>query len=150
MAQSLDRSVISSAGTVEEFGGLSLEWTLGEIAVHSYSHESGQVTEGFHQPLISVFPVMGRTGVTISNDNRFAVFPNPTSAKVLVRANLDQAEEVHLLLYDALGRQMLPINKISEQIDVTLDLEAYQAGAYLLIVRDHKDQVIHTTRILKH
>lgn len=148
--QSLDRSVIGSAGETTKQGDFQLDWTLGETAISTYSHSEGQITEGFHQPYISVLPISEQEGVTIRQDARFVIFPNPTSAKVQVRATLEETETVHLFLFDALGRQVMPVTKTSGQLDQALDLETYQAGTYLLIIRDEHGSILHHAKIVKH
>ncbi|NND93864.1 MAG: T9SS type A sorting domain-containing protein [Flavobacteriales bacterium] len=48
-AQTFDRQVFSSNGGYATNGNLSLEWTLGEIAVKTYTNGNLIVTQGFHQ-----------------------------------------------------------------------------------------------------
>lgn len=150
LAQSIDRSVIGAAGEVATAQKLTLDWTLGELAVNSYTYPKGKVTEGFHQPFITVSPLSPETEIVHNVDHRFSVFPNPTSAKVQMRAQLEADEEARMQLFDALGRQILPVIKVNGWIDQSLDLETFLPGTYLLLIRNHQDQVIHAARILKH
>ncbi len=50
-AQSLSPAVISTAGDYSTGSGVSLSWTLGEIATETYDNGSYILTQGFQQPL---------------------------------------------------------------------------------------------------
>ena len=58
IAQSLSPSVISSQGEVSEGNSVSLEWTLGEVAIQTIRSPGNVFTEGFHQPLLEVSEVV--------------------------------------------------------------------------------------------
>lgn len=54
MSQSIERSVVASAGDYYESANVSLSWTLGEIATETYSSANNILTQGFQQPDISL------------------------------------------------------------------------------------------------
>lgn len=49
-SQSIDNSVIATSGDYFEGGGNSLSWTLGELAVETYTSPDVILTQGFQQP----------------------------------------------------------------------------------------------------
>jgi hypothetical protein len=49
-AQSIERDVVASSGDYYESGGISLSWTLGEIATETYISGDNILTQGFQQP----------------------------------------------------------------------------------------------------
>ena len=52
MAQSVSPEVVASAGNYFEGTGVSLSWTLGELATETFSNGSIILTQGFQQPII--------------------------------------------------------------------------------------------------
>ncbi|MCB2219858.1 MAG: hypothetical protein KQI35_05625 [Bacteroidetes bacterium] len=49
-AQSIERSVVASAGDYFEGAGVSMSWTLGEIATETFTSGNVILTQGFQQP----------------------------------------------------------------------------------------------------
>lgn len=54
LSQSIERSVVASAGDYFQAAGISLSWTLGEIATETYSNGNTILTQGFQQPDITL------------------------------------------------------------------------------------------------
>ena len=50
MSQSVERDVIAGSGDYFEGAGISLSWTLGELATDTYSNGNTIITQGFQQP----------------------------------------------------------------------------------------------------
>jgi hypothetical protein len=53
-AQSIEREVVASSGDYFEGAGISLSWTLGEIATETYTSGNTILTQGFQQPGVTV------------------------------------------------------------------------------------------------
>jgi hypothetical protein len=53
-AQSLSPTVIATAGDYSTASGVSLSWTLGEIATETYTNGGYYLTQGFQQPVEAV------------------------------------------------------------------------------------------------
>ncbi|MCO6492470.1 MAG: T9SS type A sorting domain-containing protein [Phaeodactylibacter sp.] len=140
------QSVLGSAGEVESAGDMRLEWTLGELATATAYYAGGQVTEGFHQPLLSIVPVSLFTPV----NERINVFPNPTAALVHIAADPESGGALQLLLFDAGGRLLLRKQGPAGQGPETVDLSGRDAGTYLLNICNGNGQVIHAARIIKY
>lgn len=80
-AQSIERSVIGSAGGVSSAGGVILTWTVGETVINTASAGSVILTQGFQQPdqgTSAVDPIRLEAGL--------AVFPNPSNGIFSVAA----------------------------------------------------------------
>jgi hypothetical protein len=54
LSQSIERSVVASSGDYFEGAGISLSWTLGEIATEAYTSGNTILTQGFQQPDITL------------------------------------------------------------------------------------------------
>ncbi|MCB0580931.1 MAG: T9SS type A sorting domain-containing protein [Phaeodactylibacter sp.] len=146
VAQSAERSVLGSAGKAESTGNITLEWTLGELATATAYYPGGQLTEGFHQPLLSIEPASLFSPV----DERIKVFPNPTAALVHVAADPESGETLQLLLFDANGRLLLRKQMPAGQGPETVDLSGRDAGTYFLNICNGSGQAIHAARIMKY
>jgi Secretion system C-terminal sorting domain len=143
-AQTLERSVLGVAGKRELAPNISLEWTLGELAVSHYTKTAGELNEGFHQPHLSVVPEAPGT-----NDQRFRIFPNPTRSELFIQVQLHKQERIRLLLIDQLGRRVLPERVAEHTVDEQLDLQNLPAGIYHLLITNAKGKPLHQAKILK-
>src|SRR4051812_17636893 len=102
-AQQIERSILSSAGYEHSASNsMSLEWTLGELAVTTASNSEFKLTQGFHQPFTKVY--------THAAEVTFNVWPNPTADNVTVTAN-QVVPEATIYVTDMRGR-LLKINKL--------------------------------------
>lgn len=143
--QSLERSVLATAGKVDASKTIRLEWTLGEVAVSRFEHPGGEINEGFHQPYLSV----ESDQALATSDQRFQIYPNPVSAELFVKAKLRTNEQVRLRFIDAAGRQLLPDRLTGGLVDEQLDLQCFPAGHYYLLVLNAKGKALHSAKILK-
>lgn len=146
-AQSIERSVIAGGGTVDNHPAFTLEWTLGEAAVQTYDTPRGRLSEGFHQPKISIRPVFPIPEEPVVQP--VAVFPNPTATSIRIRAQLDERQSSTTLVFDANGR-LLPLSfSALGAIDREVNLEAYPAGVYRLLIREPEGRILHVSQIIK-
>lgn len=146
-AQSLERSVIAGGGTVDKHPDFTLEWTLGEVAVQTYDTPRGRLSEGFHQPKISILPVFPVPEEPVLRS--IAVFPNPTATSIRIRAQLDERQSTATLVFDADGR-LLPLSfSALGAIDREVNLEAYPAGVYRLLIQEPEGRILHVSQIIK-
>lgn len=53
-AQSLDRSIIGSAGSSVVAPGIQLDYTVGELVISTAAADGIMLTQGFHQPMLSI------------------------------------------------------------------------------------------------
>jgi len=54
MSQSIERDIVASSGDYFEGAGISLSWTLGEVATETYANGNTILTQGFQQPDITL------------------------------------------------------------------------------------------------
>lgn len=144
-AQTLERSVLSAAGKTETAKSITLDWTLGELAVSRLTHPEGIIQEGFHQPFI----VVEHPDQPITADSRFQVFPNPSDAVLFVQAGLDPGERVLIRLFDATGKSLLPDRLAEGPLDEELNLQPFPTGVYHLVVTDGGGKMVYSARVVK-
>jgi hypothetical protein len=120
------QELISSAG--------GDNFSLGEVFIETRSTSVMLVSEGVHQPIISLIDIEEHEDIHIT------VYPNPTSQKLV----LDHAlSTVRVNLHDALGR--LVIEEIG-RCDF-FDLGEYPQGQYTLTVYQ-EDTLVYRCKIL--
>ncbi len=106
-AQTLDPSVIASGGGIHATDHLSLEWTLGEMAVEAIYFEDEMITEGYHQPMLTVsdFDETTMTNTLSYPDYQITVNPNPVNSILNVKIETSTDSDVFVSLFNLLGDQ---------------------------------------------
>ncbi len=145
--QSIERSVIGSAGATTNQLSWQLEWTLGEPAVKAHRSANGSLSEGFHQPLFSVLP----TTASNRGDIRVRCFPVPTTGTLRVAVELNgAASAVDCLLFDQSGRIVRTLSRNRSDFIEDFDLSGLAAGVYRLVFRSEQSGLLYTESIVKH
>lgn len=128
--QHVNQSVISVAGDFSKAGNVTLEWTLGELAIESISTTSALYTQGFHQPLLEVQRLNNTSNNVVKNV--FRVFPNPVTSVLNILLNNAVKERLVVSLADVNGR-VLQNNIFPPETTVfKLDVSRYAHGTYFL------------------
>lgn len=119
-SQSIERSVIASAGSYSSAGSVSLSWTLGETVIQTASAASVILTQGFQQPA-SATSSLKQTAASF-----LSVYPNPSQGVFYVKLNSNQtsvSQNMKVLVLDAAGKQVgsyaLPVGNNTAVLDLT-------------------------------
>jgi hypothetical protein len=143
VAQQIERSVLSAAGTDSYSKSMSLEWTLGELAVRKVSSENFMLTEGYHQP-VSMRLNNGGTNAQSS----MTVWPNPSEDRVSVKVNT--ISEDYLLTVTDLNGKIVRLKAVSKNENpALLDLTDLKAGIYFVSAQISSGNIIQRTKICK-
>lgn len=119
------------------FGAAGNEnYTLGEVFINSHISSNQILSEGFHQPVISLFEIESIDDLEIS------VYPNPTSGKLVMNHNLDYID-VHV--YDVRGRR---IEVFVEDLK-SVDLSFCPQGTYSLLIISRDKRVFKSKIIIQ-
>ena len=127
-SSSYSQEVLASAG--------DSNFTIGEAVIYSYSNSSSKLTQGFHQPFISVVGITEHPSISIN------VFPNPTDGFLQIEP---QGEiQANVLLFDSRGRVLVDkhITGLS-----SVDLTSFRQGEYSVIIKN-ENGVLKTVKIL--
>ncbi len=141
------QSAIVPLGGDAQGGGISVSYTIGQIAVQSYGEGSARIFEGVQQPYeIQTIGIDNYPGITLNA----ILYPNPTQGRVQLVINNEQLEMVNgqwiMKVFDADGKFLF-----SKQIDgetTQLDLSPYATGTYYINVCSGKD-VMKTFKVVK-
>ncbi|HRI00601.1 MAG TPA: T9SS type A sorting domain-containing protein [Saprospiraceae bacterium] len=140
-AQSINQQVISSGGGSGSNLNALIDWTIGEPVINSLSNNMNQLTQGFHQTMLTV------TAVQEPNDFVNAiVFPNPTSGNIQIILNKNLFD-VSIQLMDLQGKVILQKN-MKAQSEI-LKLEDLATGTYILSVIAKDNHLIKQFKINK-
>ncbi|WP_424964070.1 T9SS type A sorting domain-containing protein [Ekhidna sp.] len=131
---------ISSQGDSYTSEGATIDFTLGELVIHSIYGERGYVTQGFHQSTLSV--TEGALGSQQAHE--IDVFPNP-SVNVLYIKSSDY-EHVTFRLYDSQGKIILQNKLTGPQTQV--QIHELGAGMYSLILQSGSS-IIKSFKLIK-
>jgi len=128
LSQSLPAQVVGASGdnymTVEG----SLEWTLGEIMIETYSSSFGFLTQGFQQPSKVIV-----TGIVEKADSGITVFPNPVENVLYLQTT--RSGDYHIQLMNLQGQQLIheTIHHSASAVH-EIDMHDYGMAIYLLNV----------------
>jgi hypothetical protein len=128
-AQNTAPEVLSSAGTSFSNGSGQLEWTLGETVTATLEPSGMIVSQGFHQPNLSV-----STGITANTKDGIVVFPNPVVSALTINFSSAPAKN-QVELYSAEGRLMHSVQASGSEL--ILSMEQYPAGSYILYIKEN-------------
>lgn len=120
------QEAVVSAGNYHENENKSISWTLGEVAIETFVAGDLILTQGFHQPTITVVSVEDFPGF----DLKVQVYPNPATELLNVYLEYGNYENVTFGLYDMSGRLMVSDKMKNEMQQISFS--AYPSGIYFL------------------
>ena len=138
-SQMIEPTIVAAAGNLETNpeNGHSLFWTLGDLAVETWSNQI-KLTEGFHHIF---FIITSDEEETLTDLN---IFPNPTTGWLNI--NIESNEKLDIVIFNLLGAKVLEKKNIRQS--EKLNLNSFRSGTYLLsIIRDGKK--LETFKIIK-
>lgn len=126
-AQVIERDVVSAAGGSGGTATVTVDWTLGEALMERTPTSGQHLTQGFHQPLVTM-PATVNPQLPLS---AIRVYPNPFQVSLNLDGD-DLKKAQHLELMDASGKCLLrqPIPPNAETLEVVTP--ELTAGTYLL------------------
>jgi hypothetical protein len=164
-AQSVQNKVTSNAGGSYEKPTAQLEFTVGEPFVSILTRNGYSISQGFHQPAITIVPVRlsedgelvevgeGYNAETITAGKRSSssasldIYPNPTSDFVNIRINGTHPGKGRVLLYNT-GGQLVHDTRFVGGF-VSIEFSAEPAGNYILHLIDDIGKLSGSYKIVK-
>jgi len=140
-AQSIQNAVISSAGISATNGGITVDYTLGETVIETFTASGNTLTQGFHQTNLTL--------VAIENEFLFpeiSIYPNPATEYIHVEIPENHAA-LEFLLYDVNGKLLKTYTHSNTHL--TIDVGIYARGTYYLQSVNPKDKMFKTFKIVK-
>ena len=134
----------SDGGFYKQISG-SLQFTIGEPIVESYSNSSVKLCQGFEQGNYSHLGLFASNTIERANIN---IFPNPayTFTSISFSSNADCLYVIKL--YDSHGKLILEKEINSKGAD-TIDLCNFASGIYLVNIPSADNQFSKTIKLIK-
>lgn len=129
MAQSVQLSptVIASAGNYSEAGGISLSWTMGEVAVTTLSNGNLVLTQGFQQSFLedvgfSLDPIQWQ----------IIAYPNPVRDQLRIQFDVPDPTDFLVEIQDVSGRLLSQeqYRQVYPGDVIPVEMSAYNEGVY--------------------
>ena len=148
-AQQSDLAVIAPAGSSDETTSLTLDWTLGELAVQSLEDFGVMLTEGFHQTWLFIEDILNPPEDSSNNQFTVSVSPNPTPAELHIKID-SYLEGKGALALNTLNGQLMKYETINlSSGDHEWSMANYPAGLYILTLKTEKGELLKSFKITK-
>jgi len=133
--------VVSSGGSsFENFKG-QIEYTVGEPVVQLLATSDCMLSQGYHQPTLSIIEVRHLNADFIAE-----IFPNPTIAELKLK--LEDFEGISFEVINADGK-ILESNNVSDNL-TSIDVEYFAKGYYTVRLIDAENKKLKSYKFLKH
>lgn len=143
-SQSISRQIIGSTGTtLSDRTNISIDFTLGEMAITAVNDEDASIYQGFHKRNHSMLLTneiqmdVQRTFID-SNENTedvdFSMYPNPIKDELLViQFESLERQEIRITIQNVLGQTIYNKNYISTENIIRLDtFQTVPSGIYVV------------------
>lgn len=127
-SQSSNPEVIANAGEHVEGTTVQLDWTLGELAISSLENDGLRLTEGFHQPEVTLTAVAELP----ADLGSLTLFPNPTADWLHLEMTFEQEQTIALELFDYQGKLLWVQEHRGSRLQEQTSLASLAAGTYFL------------------
>ena len=141
-AQSVTPELVSSSGGHYEGSSYQLDWSIGEVAVETYTGTTYTLSQGFHQNTYTVTAVK-----KLKFDNvEITAYPNPTSDFITIKNSDKLQKDLTVEVADIQGKIYLIEKYTSDKKKV--NFAKFSAGMYFLNVK-LKGTTIKSFKIIK-
>ena len=136
------QQVISTSGNHHEEGDRSISWSIGETVIETYKVDEVTLTQGFHQPLLTVVSVdeLDMPGYNIT------AYPNPTRSFVTLSVEAEKYENMNFMLYGFNGN-LIKQGFIKDK-NTEISFEGLKPAVYFIRVVDENKNLT-TIKIIK-
>lgn len=145
LSQNILPEVIGTAGSRATGTNTLIDWTMGEVAVTTVTSSNNIVSQGFHQPYLSILP----TSIIKKPLIEVKVFPNPTSKQVHLISKEIIPPKSSLYLSNSEGKKLIELKLESGQNQWIIDLNQYPIGQYILTLEIASNSILQSYKIIK-
>jgi hypothetical protein len=146
-SQTVTPTVISSNGGSVVLAAGTIDWTIGEIVIDTYTGASNSTTNGFHQPLINLSTFIGES----PGSAEIVIYPNPVNKNLQFKISDSKCMEYEVQLHDAAGKLVLSQTLLFQSVHsgAEIDVSGLSNGVYLAQISALKCNLLKTIKILK-
>ena len=146
-AQTFIPSAIIPQGSVSEVNDVSLEWTLGEVFIHTVDHENGMITQGSQQPFLLIEELSLYDTESIFKEIGILLYPNPVEQILHVQLSAKEEQQLVLTLTDAYGKEVLETTGNTSFDQLSFDMTGLSAGMYYLRISNQEGTTVKTFKV---
>lgn len=133
----------ATGGSITGVGGTA-SIAVGQIVCETITDNAIYVEQGI---LHGFDNILTSNDLIIYENENFSLFPNPTSADVVLLTNIEETtNDFTYYLYDERG-VLLQRARVQNWNDITL--QDYTSGSYFLTIRNNKNEIIKASNIIK-
>jgi hypothetical protein len=139
--------VVASAGGDTTVNGVSVSWTLGEVAIETIATNDSSIilTQGFQQGYFEITSI----GEPLSDDFELKIYPNPASEYIYIDLTSKNIKSMLVEIYNMEGK--LVYNKKYESLSgpSQISLNGLNSNQYILRVSESSGKVLQTFKLIK-
>jgi hypothetical protein len=144
ISQSIERSVLATAGGQGQSSTAFITWTAGELVTATLQGGSNTLTQGFQQG--SVLHTTDVNSLAIAG-LQVKVYPVPTVQDVTIETAYTLNKKLSYTVYNSFGSVICSGN--IKQASTHIDLSLADNGAYYIYVSDEESKLSQTIKIIK-
>lgn len=141
--QSLNPTVIATAGNFYANANNSVSWTIGECIPETFSDSSNKLTQGFQQGIYEIKTAADFT----ENLLKINLYPNPATDFVNLEISSQNDKVFTYQLFDVNGKCLKNEKITSVKSEITLT--GYSGGILLLNVFENENKLLKSFKIIK-
>ena len=141
--QSLNPTVIATAGSFYANANNSVSWTIGECIPETFSDSNNKLTQGFQQGIYEIKTAIDYT----ENVLKVNLYPNPATDFVNLEILTQNKKDFTFRLFDAYGK-CLKNEKIAT-VKSEINLIGYSGGIFILNVFENENKLLKSFKIIK-
>lgn len=144
MAQSSDRTVISSTGNSVVVNGMQIDYTVGEAVIAPIDNGGWLLTQGFHQPRVVSLP----SGIFFPY---LIMYPNPTAGNTYIEFSLEAPARLQVVVTNVAGQLIYSemISYTSGQMQYVLRSMTFVSGVYMVTISNLLDNATITKKLIR-
>jgi hypothetical protein len=145
--QSISAQSINSGATIMNQANGSLSFTVGELVILTQvDSEGNSLGSGFTSgATLTTATILEPTADILS----VLVFPNPTSALLNVQINYAKVDKLILEIVDLQGKEVYSGTYSALTNTIGINTAQFQTGTYFLNLKDDKDEILGTYKLIK-
>jgi hypothetical protein len=136
------QQIVTTGGDYHQNSSGSISYTIGEVAIETFSKTNNILTQGFHQTNLIAVAINEVKGL----DFEISVFPNPTKDIVMLKVAMEKIVGMQYRLFDTNGKVLQ--NKFLERTETEISFDNLTPATYFIkVVQGKKD--LKTFKIVK-
>lgn len=147
ISQSLTPSILSVQGGINQFDGITIEWTLGENFTETITLGNKILTQGFHQTTLKKIKYENENPVSLIN---ITTFPNPVFSILNIQLPKDFNTQFNINLFDINGNYIKALKVTENSSTIQLDMTYLATGVYILNISNSSRNIVESHRIIKY